>query len=82
MDIDGGTFNGKLLELLKSIADADFVTFDFEMSGITTGRDRSHYKGKPTLQQQYEEMKEVSLSWSLCCCIAATLPLCIRTPDL
>lgn len=61
MEIDGHDFRYQLLHVLKHISNATFVSFDLEMSGINTRRgDRSHDVGKPTLQQQYEEMKEAA----------------------
>lgn len=77
MDIDQRTFHRQLLPILKSIANAAFVSFDFEMSGISAkskygAGDRSHNIGKPSLQQQYEEMKEAAetfqiLQVGICC---------------
>jgi poly(A)-specific ribonuclease len=61
MDIDYVHFWPQLLPILKAISEASFVTFDLEMSGISTReRDRSSARSsdKPSLQQQYEETKE------------------------
>ncbi|KAF4624877.1 hypothetical protein G7Y89_g13293 [Cudoniella acicularis] len=65
MDIDQAHFRRQLLDILKHISNATFVTFDLEMSGISTRPkygmgDRSHDIGKPTLQQQYEDMKRAA----------------------
>jgi poly(A)-specific ribonuclease len=65
MEIDQVHFGRELLPILKHISEAAFISFDLEMSGITTRpkystRDRNHENGKPTLQQQYEEMKSAA----------------------
>jgi poly(A)-specific ribonuclease len=60
MDIIQSQYCKMLLEILRSIATASFVTFDLEMSGISTRPkpgDRTHDAGKPTLQQQYDEIR-------------------------
>jgi poly(A)-specific ribonuclease len=77
MDVDQLHFRQQLLPILTHISNAKFVTFDFEMSGITAkpkhgSGDRSHDNGKRTLQQQYEEMKTVAetfqvLQVGICC---------------
>lgn len=72
MEVDANAFNGKLLTILQNIADADFITFDFEMSGIATGNGQSR-AGKPTLQRHYEEMKEAAEKYTVVqlgiCCV-------------
>jgi hypothetical protein len=70
MDVDQAHFPKRLLDILRNIANATFVTFDLEMSGITTrpkysSGDRSHDVGKPSLQQQYEEMKSAAESFQI-----------------
>ncbi|KAM3070140.1 hypothetical protein ACMFMG_003825 [Clarireedia jacksonii] len=65
MEVDKNNWKQLLVPILKNIADASFVSFDLEMSGITTrpkysAGDRSHDVGKPTLQKQYEEVKEAA----------------------
>jgi poly(A)-specific ribonuclease len=70
MDVDQVHFPKRLLGILGNIANATFVTFDLEMSGITTrpkysSRDRSHDVSKPSLQQQYEEMKSAAESFQI-----------------
>ncbi|KAH6664872.1 ribonuclease H-like domain-containing protein [Halenospora varia] len=65
MDIDQAHFPRQLLSILKHISTATFVTFDLEMSGINTRQrygnsDRSLDAGKPTLQQQYSDMKSAA----------------------
>jgi poly(A)-specific ribonuclease len=73
MEVDRTVFNRQLLDILQNIANADYVTFDLEMSGITTGRDRSRDTSKPTLQQQFEEMKEAAETFQVVqvgiCCV-------------
>lgn len=70
MDVDGAHFRKQLLAVLKNISDATFITFDLEMSGITTRPKhssgyRTHDVGKPTLQQQYEEMKSAAETFQI-----------------
>lgn len=65
MEVDQAHFRRQLLPILKHIANAKFVSFDLEMSGISTrpkysAGDRSHDVGKPTLQQQYDEMRSAA----------------------
>ncbi|KAH7348346.1 ribonuclease H-like domain-containing protein [Rhexocercosporidium sp. MPI-PUGE-AT-0058] len=65
MEVDQAHFRRQLLPILKNIANATFVTFDLEMSGISTrpkysAGDRSHDVGKPTLQQQYDDMRSAA----------------------
>ena len=70
MDVDQAQFRKKLLPILKDIAAATFVTFDLEMSGISTrsrysSNDRSQDVGKPSLQKQYEEMKSAAETFTI-----------------
>lgn len=70
MDIDQSHFQKKLLPILQNIANATFVSFDLEMSGISTkpkysSGERSHNVGKPTLQQQYEDMKNAAETFQI-----------------
>ena len=62
MEVDHEHFRKELLPILRNIAKADFITIDLEMSGISirpkfSSGDRSHNVGKPTLEQQYQELK-------------------------
>ena len=62
MEVDKDNFREQLLPILKHIANATYITFDLEMSGISTrprhsAGDRSHDIGKPSLQQQYDDMR-------------------------
>jgi poly(A)-specific ribonuclease len=68
MDIDHYQYRKKLLEILRSIAKASFVTFDLEMSGISTRPkpgDRTYDVGKATLQQQYDEIKSAAETFQI-----------------
>lgn len=63
MEVNQSEYRQQLLPILKNIAAAKFVSFDLEMSGITTRArfgDRSQEIGKPSLQQQYEEMRSAA----------------------
>ena len=70
MDVNQAQFRKKLLPILKDIAASTFVTFDLEMSGISTrprfsNNDRSQDVGKPSLQKQYEEMKSAAETFTI-----------------
>lgn len=65
MEVNQSRFRQELLPILKHISQATFITFDLEMSGITTrpkysSGDRTHDIGRPSLQQHYEEMKSAA----------------------
>jgi poly(A)-specific ribonuclease len=65
MEVNQSDFRRQLLPILKNIANAKFVAFDLEMSGIYTRPrygpgDRSQDIGKPALQEQYEEMRSAA----------------------
>lgn len=62
MEINNDQFQRQLLPLLKHIANAKFVSFDLEMSGISVRsrfgpHPQGHDNGKPTLQQLYDETR-------------------------
>lgn len=70
MDVCQGDFCKKLLDILENISDADFITFDLEMSGISTRQkdnsgDGSYDSGKPTLQKQYDEIKSAAETFQI-----------------
>jgi hypothetical protein len=70
MEVDHVHFRRQLLPILKHIANATFLTFDLEMSGISTRRhfgtgDRSQKTDKPTLQEIYEEMKDAASTYQV-----------------
>ncbi|KAL3424991.1 caf1 family ribonuclease [Phlyctema vagabunda] len=65
MEVDRKLYPKQLLSILNRIANASFISFDLEMSGISTkarhGMDKgSRDAGKPSLQQQYSETKEAA----------------------
>lgn len=62
MDIDQGSYKKNLLPVLQHIANASFVSFDLEMSGIHKNsryglKSSGHDNGKPNLQTLYEETR-------------------------
>ncbi|KAI1007377.1 hypothetical protein K3495_g842 [Podosphaera aphanis] len=67
MNVCQSKFKSKILDILEHISNAAFITFDLEMSGISINpkHDRSHDIGKPTLQQQYEEIKGAASTYQL-----------------
>lgn len=58
MDVDQERFRKELLPILKSIARAQIITFDLEMSGIRNLTTKSPEKtgGKGSLKQLYDEV--------------------------
>ncbi|KHJ32627.1 putative caf1 family ribonuclease [Erysiphe necator] len=70
MEICQSNFYKNLLDILVNISRASYVTFDFEMSGITTRPknspgDRSLDVEKPTLQQQYDEVRSTAETFQI-----------------
>ncbi|KAL8906037.1 MAG: hypothetical protein Q9207_002267 [Kuettlingeria erythrocarpa] len=66
MDVTRYTFQHQLPSLIAAIADAHFVAFDLELSGIP-GKQANKLRlqddsagGKPSLQQRYEETKKAA----------------------
>lgn len=57
MDVAGQHFHSALPSLFEAIADATFVAIDFEFSGIPPKSPKDGPRGKPSLQQRYEENK-------------------------
>lgn len=61
MEVDKISFYPLLLDILTDISEAHFVAFDLEMSGVPTKKLKTERSvGKPTLQERYLEIKEVS----------------------
>ncbi|KAL8728007.1 MAG: hypothetical protein Q9166_005678 [cf. Caloplaca sp. 2 TL-2023] len=63
MDVTRQTFYSSLPSLLETIADAEFVAIDFELSGIPpkgfkdSQASKNRQRGMPALQERYEENK-------------------------
>lgn len=62
MDVDQQHFNVHLLDILRHIANAEFVAFDLEMSGIGTSPRRSR---KPSIQEVYEDVKAAAETYQV-----------------
>lgn len=59
MEVDATSFPYKLLGLLINISEADFVSFDFELSGIPSRLpNKKPRRGPFTLEDRYAETKE------------------------
>ncbi|KAF2629460.1 CAF1-domain-containing protein [Macroventuria anomochaeta] len=60
MEVDGPSFPNDLLGLLTNISEADFVSFDLELSGIPSRLPSKTPRaaGRLTLQHRYAETKE------------------------
>ena len=71
MDVNAQTFHDQLPPLIAAIADAHFVAFDLEFSGIpghqiNKPRSRGNKSwGKPSLQQRYEETKKAAETYQV-----------------
>jgi poly(A)-specific ribonuclease len=66
MEVTKDNFRQQLLPIFKHIADATYITFDLEMSGIATrGRSTGERTGKPSLQQLYEENREAAEAYQV-----------------
>lgn len=59
MDVDKFTFPSRLLDVLEAIAEAHFVSFDLELSGVPVKQSKDS-AGKPTLQERYLETKHAA----------------------
>lgn len=60
MKIDSTNFFKELLPLLETIADADFVAIDVEMTGIGLHCDKNPKREKPNLAGLYREAKTIA----------------------
>lgn len=69
MHLDKSNFFSRLALLLRHLAGSDFVSIDFELSGIPTKygstADAATRPGKPTVQQRYEEMKAAAEKYTI-----------------
>lgn len=63
MDITKHTFVATLPEMLRAIAEGDFVAIDIEMSGIGDVERRGGRK--PTLQENYEMIRKVAKLYTI-----------------
>lgn len=54
-----------LLPILQHISKASYVAFDLEFSGIKSTQRRTNEAGKPSLQQLYEENREVAEKFTI-----------------
>ncbi|RKF64711.1 Poly-specific ribonuclease PARN [Erysiphe neolycopersici] len=70
MDISQSNLYKNVLDIIENISNAAFVTFDLEMSGISTRPknspgDRTLDVAKPTLQQQYDEVRSTAETFQI-----------------
>jgi len=66
MDVTQENFRKMVLDILRNIANADYVAIDLEMSGISLRQPGEHRgNGKPSLQQQYAECKEAASTFQI-----------------
>lgn len=71
MDIDASSYPHQLIELLVAISEADFVSFDLELTGIPSRlpgkeqwRPRTNNERKP-LEDRYQETKDAAGRFSI-----------------
>lgn len=64
MEVTGSNFARHLLRVFKDISEAEFVSFDLELTGIPSHLPKSHPlktgRGKRTLQDRYAETREAA----------------------
>ncbi|KAG2160881.1 hypothetical protein VTO58DRAFT_104571 [Aureobasidium pullulans] len=65
MDIDKYTFPSRLLDVLEAIAEAHFVSFDLELSGVPVKGQAKEKPGKPSLQERYLETKKAAEQYQI-----------------
>jgi len=66
MEVDQTHLRKEILDILRNIANADYVVLDLEMSGITSRQAGEHRNsGKPNLQEQYEEVKDAAETFQI-----------------
>jgi poly(A)-specific ribonuclease len=70
MEVNNDQFQAQLLPILKQIANAKFVSFDLEMSGISSRsrygpNPQGHDNGKPTLQKLYDETRAAAEKYQI-----------------
>lgn len=58
MEVDRVSFAPRLLDVLTALSEAQFVSFDLELSGVTTKSPA--YKSKQSLQERYKDVKEAA----------------------
>lgn len=59
MDVDKFAFQARLLDILLAVGEANFVSFDLELSGVPVTRP-GEARGKPSLQDRYTETKHAA----------------------
>lgn len=64
MDIDKYSFPSRLLDVLEAIAEAHFVSFDLELSGVPV-KQAKETSGKPSLQERYLETKRAAEQYQI-----------------
>ncbi|KAG9953643.1 CAF1-domain-containing protein, partial [Aureobasidium melanogenum] len=65
MDIDKSSFPSRLLNVLEAIAEAHFVSFDLELSGVPVKGQAKEKPGKPSLQERYLETKRAAEQYQI-----------------
>ena len=59
MDINATSFYGNLLDVFTTISESQFVSFDLELSGVSSKPQRPNDTTQ-TLQERYEEIKQAA----------------------
>ena len=64
MEVDKTAFQPRLLDILVAVAEASYVSFDLELSGVPV-KQPGEAVGKPSLQQRYAETKEAAEKYQI-----------------
>lgn len=66
MNIDRDNFSFHLLDILESIATADFIAIDFEFSGVASNNVRRQTSRRiQTLQERYDEVRAAACKYQI-----------------
>jgi poly(A)-specific ribonuclease len=70
MEVTQSSFYGSLMSILLDIAEAEFVTIDFEFSGIARNQFKpfnsgGRSKGRPPVQERYKETKDAASRYQI-----------------
>src|ERR1700761_2434721 len=65
MNVDRHNFPSQLLNILESIAEADFIAIDFEFSGVARNNSKNSGRTIQTLQERYVEVKAAASRYQI-----------------
>lgn len=64
MNVDKISFQARFLDIFAAIAEAHFVSFDLELSGVPV-KQPGEASGKPSLQERYLEIKDAAEKYQI-----------------